>query len=391
MPPSPILVGQMRGSQALPRLHFHVANVLVRLRRFEAAANAYARALRAFPDDAAARFQHAWCLIEVPGRRAEGIDAFQRLLRVRPSASGFYLLACGLQRESRHAEAVDAFREVLRREAGTSALFYNYALSLEAIGSFEDAANAYRDAAMLDPCDAAAWAAAGSLLGGLCRWAEAVSCLERVERAAPSTAHTIELIEALTELDRLDEAKRVVDAALERAPHSVELRERLADVLAGLDRHEEAITLARRLCRESSDSPSSLAVLAGTLTAGGDLDQALAVARASVEAAPDEAAGHWALGAVHIQRGNGAAALAAFDRLAEILRPGQIRQLPGTWIRASTARAVALTLLDRHAEAMRLYDDVLAVDPTYFERWHELGPHYRCSREAAGPQSPTAA
>lgn len=213
----------MRGSQALPRLHFHVANVLVRLRRFEAEANGYARVLRAWPDDAAARFQHAWCLLEVPSRRAEGIAAFQRLLESRPSASGFY------------------------------------------------------------------------------------------------------------------------------------------------------------------------PVLVGTLTAGGNLDEALAIARASAEAAPDEAAGHRALGAVHIKRGNGAAALAAFDRMSEILRPGQIRQLPGTWIRASAARAVALTLLDRHAEAMRLYDDVLAVDPTYFERWQELKPHYRRSLEAAGPQSPTAA
>ena len=221
----------MRGSQARPRLHFHVANVLVRLRRFEAAANAYARVLRASPDDAAARFQHAWCLLEVPGRRAEGIAAFQRLLEVRPSASGFYLLACGLQRESRHAEAVEAFREVLRREAGTSTLFYNYALSLEAAGCYEEAANAYRDAALLEPS----------------------------------------------------------------------------------------------------------------------------------------------------------------DRMSEICRPGQIRQLPATWISASTARAVALTLLDRHSEAIRLYEEVLAVDPSYFERWQELEPHYRRSREAAGPQSPTAA
>ena len=272
----------MREGQVLPRLHFHLANVFVRLRQFEAAANAYARVLRASPDDAAARFQHAWCLLEVPGRRAEGIAAFESLLEDRPSASGFYLLACGLQRESRHAEAVDAFREALGREAGTSALFYNYALSLEATARFEDAAQAYRDAALLEPSDAAAWAAAGSLLAGLCRWAEAVPCLERVERLAPSTAHTLELIDALTELERLDEAKRFVDAALERTPHSVELRERLADVLSGLDRHDEAVALARSLCRSSSGSPSSLAVLACALTAAGDLDEALAVADVSV-------------------------------------------------------------------------------------------------------------
>ena len=381
----------MRVSQALPRLHLHVANVLVRLRRFEAAANAYARVLRAVPEDPATQFQHAWCLLEVPGRRAEAITAFQRLLEARPTASGFYLLACGLQRESRHGEAVDAFREVLRREAGTSAIFYNYALSLEAEGSFEDAANAYRDAALLEPSDASAWAAAGSLLAGLCRWADAVSCLERVERAAPSTAHALELIDALTELDRRDEAKRVVEAALERAPHSVELRERLADVLAGLDRHDEAIALARSLCRADSDNPSSLAVLAGTLTAAGRLDEALAVAESSVEAASSGAAGHWALGAVQVKRGEGAAALAAFERMSDILRPGQIRELPATWIRASTARAVALTLLDRHADAIRLYEEVLAVDPTYLERWQELEPHYRRSQEGAGPQSPTAA
>src|SRR5687767_10921117 len=93
---------------ARAQFHYRVANLFLRLHRNEAAANSYERVLRIRPDDPHVQFQRAWCLLEVPGRRIDAIIGFQNLLKQSPSASGYYLLACGLQKETRHEEAVDA-------------------------------------------------------------------------------------------------------------------------------------------------------------------------------------------------------------------------------------------------------------------------------------------
>jgi tetratricopeptide (TPR) repeat protein len=112
--------------------------------RYAAAANSYERVLRIRPDDPHVQFQRAWCLLEAPGRRIDGITGFQTLLKQSPSAGGYYLLARGLQKESRHDEAVEAFREAVRLEgSGTADLYHNYAVSLEALRRFEEAVDVY--------------------------------------------------------------------------------------------------------------------------------------------------------------------------------------------------------------------------------------------------------
>ena|SRR5688572_21572988 len=185
-----------RNSRA--QFHYRVANVFLRLHLYEAAANSYERALRIRPDDSHVQFQRAWCLLEVPARRIDGIVGFQTLLKQSPSAGGYYLLACGLQNESRHKEAVDAFREAERLEgSGTADFFHNYAVSLEAVRCFEEAADAYRSAAQLNPSDAEAWGNLGALLAGLGRWKDAAPCQERAMRLAPSVTHALNLASTL--------------------------------------------------------------------------------------------------------------------------------------------------------------------------------------------------
>src|SRR5687767_10840323 len=94
------------GRDARARFHNRMASLLIRLHRYEAAANAYERALRIRPDDLHVQFWRAWCLLEVPDRRVDAIEGFQTLLKQSPSGGGYYLLACGLQKEGRHEEAV---------------------------------------------------------------------------------------------------------------------------------------------------------------------------------------------------------------------------------------------------------------------------------------------
>jgi tetratricopeptide (TPR) repeat protein len=368
---------------ARAQLHIGIGNLLLRLRRYEAAADSYERVLRIRPDIPYAEFQRAWCLLEVPGRRTDGIAGFQKLLKQSPSAGGYYLLACGLQMESRHEEAIEAFGEVLRLErSSTPVFFYNYAISLEAVRRFEEAVDAYRNAALLDPSDAEAWAKLGALLAGLGRWRDAAPCQERALRLAPGLTHALNLASTFYELNRLDEAERVLRDAVDVAPQSADAKALLANVLAGQDRYDEAVTMARDACACRSGVMSSQTVLAGVLSEAGYLDEALRVAKAAADAAPNDAWAHGALGGVYLKMNDGVSALAAFERMADCLEPETDRLPSSPWVQCLLGRGVALSLLGRHDRAVVTFEDVLRTDPEFFERWPEVAPHYQLSREA---------
>jgi tetratricopeptide (TPR) repeat protein len=357
-----------------------MANLFLRLHRDEAAANAYERVLRIRPDDPQAQFHRAWCLLHVPKRRGEGITAFQELLRVSPSAAGFFLMGCGLQHESRHEEAVEAFREAARLEnPGTADLHYNYAISLTALRRLEEAADAYQNAAHLNPSDGEAWGNLGAAFAELGRWKDAAPCQERAMRLARSLTHGLNLGSTLYELNRLEEAERVLREALVHDPRSIDAMELLVQVLAGQDRYDEAIKLAREVCTLNPDAPSSRVVLAGALAEAGRLGEAHKEAKAVANLAPSDPRPHSALGAIYVRMNDGTAALAAFEQMARCL-DATMEQLPSSalvWCHAG--RGSAFSLLGRHDDAMAAFEEVLRTDQGFFERWPEVAPHYQLS------------
>lgn len=367
--------------------HWGLARVFLLLRRYEAAAQSYARALRIRPDDPHLQFMRAWCLLEVRARAGEGIAAFLQLMQQSPSSGGYFLLACGLQRESRHEEAVEAFREAERLDdCRTPDFFHNYAVSLQAVRRFEEAVDAWRRAAQLDPSNAEAWGNLGSLLVVMGRWRDAAPCLERAMRLAPSVARALDLAAAFYEVNRMAEAERVLRDALSLDPGSSEVREMLATVLAAQDRFDEALEVAREACDITRGAQSSRTVLALVLAEAGMLEEALQVAKDAVRDAPQDARTHFALGQIYLKMRDGEAALSAFENMARCFAPEpESDRLPSSpWISYAAGRGTALSLLGRHTEAMAAFDEVLRNDPTFFERWPELASHYEASSGQAG-------
>ena len=245
------------------RFHYRVANLFLRFRRYEAAANAFGRCLRIRPGDPHVQFQRAWSLLQVPKRRGEAIIGFQSLLTTSPSALGYYLLACGLQKESRHDEAIAAFQAALGTKGSRSVdLYHNYAVSLTALGRLEEAVDAYESAAHLNPSDAKGWVNLGWVFAELGRWKDAAPCQERAMRLSPSLTNGLNLASTLHQMNRLDEAELVLRDALVRDPGSPDAKALLALVLTGQDRYDEATRLARKstsstrmLCRHTSCWP----------------------------------------------------------------------------------------------------------------------------------------
>jgi tetratricopeptide (TPR) repeat protein len=376
--------------EARAQFHYGMANLWLCFHRYEAAANAYERVLGIRRDDPHIQFQRAWCLLEVPGRRLDGIVGFQDLLKQSPSAGGYFLLACGFQNEARHEEAVEAFREAIRLEgSGTADVFHNYAVSLESLRRFEEAADAYRTAALLNPSDAEAWENLGAVLAGLGRWKDAAPCQERAMRLAPSVTHAVNLASTLYELKRLEEAESVLRDASMLDPRSADAKEWLAMVLTGQDRYEEAITLAREMRELNPDALSSRVVLAGVLSEAGHLDEALNEAKAAVELAPSDPRSHSTLGAIHLKMNDGARALASFEWMAKCLDSSMERLPSSSWVWCDAGRGAALSLLGRHDEALTTFEELLRTDPEFFDRWPEVAPHYQRSSREGGRKTAT--
>src|SRR5215471_16889550 len=198
-----------------------VASLWLRIKRPERAAHAYARILRIRPDDRHVIFQRAWCLIDVPHRRNEAIEALRQLLEESPYAFGFFLLGNAVQMEGRHQEAVHAFEKAERTSSpGPAELYFNWGKSLIALRRREEAADAFRHAALLNPSDVVAWRILGGLFIELGRWTDGTACQERVMRLQPSVTHGLELAATLYELNRPAEAERVLREVLALDPQS---------------------------------------------------------------------------------------------------------------------------------------------------------------------------
>ncbi len=90
----------------------------------------------------------------------------------------------------------------------------------------------------------------------------------------------------LYELNRLDEAERVLHEALVLDPVSVSGKQLLAEVFAGQDRYDDATRLAREVCALDVHAAVSRAILAGVLSEAGHLDEALEEANAAVGSDP---------------------------------------------------------------------------------------------------------
>jgi tetratricopeptide (TPR) repeat protein len=368
-----------------------VARLWLRIGLSERAANAYQRILRIRPDDAHVIFQRAWCLSDVPHRRNEAIEALRQLLQRSPYAFGSFLLGSTLQREGRDQEAVDAFEEAARLGGTRPAdLYHNWGKSLAILRRREEAAEVLRQAALLQPSDVDAWRMLGSIFIELGRWKDAAACQERVMRLQPSVTHGLELGGTLYELNRLDDAERVVREALAIDSRSTDAKGLLAMVLSDQDRHSEAIELARQIrAAVPNDVPSRL-VLSHVLSWAGHFEEALREATAAVEIAPTESRPYGALGSIYIRMNDGEAALRSFDRMAAYIDPA-VERIPSTeWVWCYAGRGVALSLLDRHAAAMAAFEEALSIDGQILERCHPYAPHYERSRRATG-QSPKGA
>lgn len=133
--------------------------------------------------------------------------------------------------EGKTEDAERCYQRALEASETFVPAHYNYGVLLERQGSEEDALEAYRWAVALDPGFCHAWLGVARVAGALSREADAAEALAKAFAAAESPDDLAKLGATAARLERLDIARRALQAALEVDPAHLESRYHLAVVL----------------------------------------------------------------------------------------------------------------------------------------------------------------
>jgi tetratricopeptide (TPR) repeat protein len=265
----------------VPSYHFHLAEALRALERYEDARAAYQRALALDPRNADAHYGLGNALFEL----------------------------------HRFAEAVDQYRQALQFNPGDAEALNNLGNALQELGDFDGAAASYRRALEVNPDFAEALLNFGSFLAERGQVTDAASCYHRVLSVDPCNADALLLLgNALRRQDKLSEAVRTYQQALRAAPSSVKAHIGLGLALLELRHFDEAAAAFEAARRLDADNVAAMNGLARSLLFLNRPDDALAVLARAQEIAPEMAEVHLNRGIGLQVRGDFAAAREALER-----------------------------------------------------------------------------
>ena len=313
------------------------------------------------PDHHMALRYLAWCLAEI-GEPARALEHYQRLVAKYPSfAEGRLEIGEALNALGRNSEAIEHLERALVESPRDARVLRALAATLLLLNHPADARALCERCVEQDDRDEAAWGLLGLALARASAWHDALRAYERAhglghERIAFQYAWT------LAELDRFEEAERVLRGAIPSRDDNSELRALLAYVLQEQNRHTDAESELRSILQADPANRQARGGLASFLASRGRLSEATEIAAALRADAPDEADSHAVFGWVALKDGRSQDALTAYDA-ALLLEPG--------WPGSLAGRAMALSRLGRQSEARAAVRAAVNRDPTFFDRHRE--------------------
>ncbi len=164
--------------------------------------------------------------------------------------------------------------------------------------------------------------------------------------------------------NRLEEAVRHFERALELRPDHVGARIDLGDALARLGRTDEAISVLQEALRLDPGHPKAHVSLAMALEATGQREEAIKHYERALEVAPDFAEGHADFGNALFASARLDEAVYHYRRALE-LRP----ELSMVYFNLGSV----LSSQGKLEEAATIYRQGLAIEPNYAQAWCELG------------------
>ena len=254
----------------------------------------------------------------IAGRLREAIDLYQEILRATPTdADVLQRLGGALAQAGRVAEGARLLASSLELQPDRPQVLLNLGRALLSLGHKEDALRCLDRAVALDGASSAAFRLRGTVLAGLGKTEDALANLGQAVRLAPADSNAlIDLGVTLDTAGRAQDAMACFERAVEIDPTQAPAHHNIGLLAARMRDHVRALA---------------------------SFDRALALQ-------PRNAA-------LHVNRGT---CLRELERLPEALASfSQALSIEPSY-EALRNRAIVHSLLERYAEALRDYDEVIA-------------------------------
>ena len=271
---------------------------------------------------------------------------------VAHAAEPFTRLAAQLRQAGRLAESITPLREAARLDPRNAAVHCDLGVTLLKCGRFDAAIDSLRHALALRPRFANGWYNLGLALDHAGREAEAIQALEKAVAAEPRHIEALrQLGEVLRNSGQREAAARWFGKAIAAAPNPVERRLNEARLFVTLEKYAEAETCLRQCVALDPQNSTTHRLLGHVLSSLGKFDDAASHFERAIALKPEEIAGAYELTAAR--------------RMTEADRPlieqmQQVLQDPGLPEKARISLQFALGKtfddLRDYPAAMRHYD-----------------------------------
>ena len=312
--------------------------------QYQAAAEAFTKAVAADPKDYVAHFN----LAQAYGflhKNAEGVAEYRKALELKPGLYEAELNAgILLMRENDPAGALPLFAQAAEQKPEEYLPRYSLAVAQYQTGALEDAEASYRKSLDLDPKSAAAEAGLGHTLLREAKLDDAASHLHKAAELDPKYRNgLLELADLYEKNHQMAEA-----AAIYREfPDNPKIQERLGQMMLETKQYTDALPrLEAAYAKEQTQA--NRVPLAAAYVFTGQLDKALALLPAAVQAEPASYDLRMMYGRALRDRKQFAAAAAQFQEAAK-LKPNDARAWTetGDMLYMTGALPQALAAFDR--------------------------------------------
>ncbi len=225
----------------------------------------------------------------------KALQRVQRHLANEPRDSEALRIAAQAHRLSGQKEMAER-AEIAAIDAGRDHLAIAEATRLLDAGEFAEASRIAAEHLASHPDDLAATTISAQCALGLGLPERAIPLLEGVLTRAPSylLARAL-LISALAAVDRLRDARAVLDPMVRRMPEAVKFQELAAKIAANQGRYDEAVAASEAVTRLDPGSPENWLNHGDNLRFAGEREAALRAYRKALEIAPDHGRAWWSL------------------------------------------------------------------------------------------------
>jgi tetratricopeptide (TPR) repeat protein len=364
---------------ATPNLDFYLGNALSLLKKLDAAAAAYKKAIERKPDFFDA-YNNLGITLRAQKKLDEAVAAYHKGIEFNRKAIELYPqnldlrytlarlysnLGFALENQKKHAEAMAAYRKAIDTDPEFAAAYSNLGLALQAQKKLDEAVLAYKKAIKVQPNDFAAYSNLGTALYEQKKLDEAVDAFRTALKLKPDRSGLwYNLGNALRTQKKLEEAVLAYQQAIRFQSDSVEAHHNLGLALADQNKLAEAAAAFRRAIKHRPTFADAYHNLGNALYYQNKLGEAVDAYKKAIELKPEEVESYLALG-------NTPGKQKKFDEAADVFRRA-IKVKPD-FAAAHFNLGNALKAQQKLDEAVDAYRQAIKVKPDFATAYVGLG------------------